>query len=171
MAYLDSRYVPWPERISDAIKRPFQKANDAYYAIRNRFFYKYYMVDTGLKKTGWHDVDRRMLHACMELLVSYVEKEKCFETIVWDENDFSRQVAAEIKAIYAWWKAYPVRSAEPEKYLELWHNAYAIKNPTPQEKQVAKTLGDIRDELVAKLEREEEDMLIRLIKIRKSLWT
>ena len=39
-----------------------------------------------------------------EMIVNYVEGEKCFETIVWDSNEKDKENAEMIKTIYEWAK-------------------------------------------------------------------
>lgn len=94
--------------------------------------------------------------------------------------------AMEIKALYTWWKeVYPNR---PDPYdvsgwTDLCDNRRSKlaeddtlslldhSNDTPQEKSVTKqTLNSLRN-IEDQYKQEDEDMMIRLIKIRESLWT
>ena len=84
----------------------------------------------------------------MNLLVDFVEKEKCFEITSWNEDADSKRVAKEIKAIYRWWKLY-------ENLSKIAHKAKGDK------------FCKMQDALI----KEEQEMLIRLVKIRKYLWT
>ena len=70
-----------------------------FYKVRNYFFRRYDLIRTGLPKTQWCDKDYLMLHGMMGLLVDYVEKEKCFETIEWTSDKEHIKVAHEIKEI------------------------------------------------------------------------
>jgi len=154
-----------------------------YYDIRNLLFKRYDLIRTGLNKKWWHDVDELMLHGNMELLRRYVEDEKCFEIVCWDEEPF-KSAAKEIRTIYNWWINYPNRQKEIEDVLDKWFTerrqnckvsginkkGFELFHNLPQTEQ-----DNINHDNLPKLEKklleEEQDMLIRLIKIRKFLWT
>lgn len=144
---------------------------DRYYDIRNGLFHRYDLIRTGLKKTSWWDKDHLMLYGMMNLLVDYVEGEKCFETIVWDQDDVSKDVKAKIEKIYNWWKQYPQQLKIEENALHQWCEFNRQKNKTETEKISEKRWWDELHELEAKREKEEQEMLHLLIDIRKFLWT
>jgi hypothetical protein len=127
---------------------PFRTLRDKYDELCNCLFRRYDLIRTGLSKKDWHDKDITMLYGMMNLLVDYVDGEKCFEITKWDEDADSKRVAKEIKAIYRWWKLY-------DKLYAIAHNAKGEK------------FHKMQDSLI----KEEQEMLIRLIKIRKYLWT
>ena len=113
--------------------------------IRCHTFTRYHIVDCRSKANGytfgWVDTDRRILHACFNLLKEYVEKEKPFEVIDWDWDEHYKEVGNEIKALYNWW--------------------------TVERPKDVKTHGYAADELDAA----DDEMLSRLMKIRGYLWT
>lgn len=74
--------------------------------------------------------------------------------------------AIEILKIYHWWKNRPNRKEPMEE--SGWSKICETKNPDPQEKDIA---FNKLQELENQMDQEDEDMLISLIKIRKSLWT
>ena len=151
------------------------------YGTRNRFIKKYYLIDTGLKKAEWWDTDSKILHGVMCLLVDYVDKERCFEKIDWDSDVESKFVKKEIIEIYDWWKDYNNREKEIDEKLHEWHSEtfgnddedpindlMKLNDPASEKSKVLfKELNDLEK----KLNDEETDMLIRIIKIRKYLWT
>lgn len=64
----------WINQVVDRcsqIRNPFIDLREA---ILYRTSRRFHIVDTGLEP-GYHDVDERMLHACFQLLVEYVEIE------------------------------------------------------------------------------------------------
>lgn len=155
------------------------------------FYHKYlgrrhHYINTRLTPSCWYDTDHRLLHGMMSLLKEFVEEEKPFEHVDYDENEKSRWAASEIKAIYGWWENYKNRQEEIEKASEEWYNARIDKtldkvNDLQQKNGwVTSDLGPITEEenrlyhilkeLEAKLLQEEEEYLIRLIKIRSYLW-
>jgi hypothetical protein len=119
-----------------------------------------------------------MLYGMMGLLIEYIEKEKPLEHIDWDHDEFHRQTRDEFLAIRDWWLNYDNRCKEIEKALNDWHDERfkgagdnwleRLNEPdTPESKR----LSDRLNELEKKFEDEETDMLVRLVKIRKYLWT
>ncbi|NDD55478.1 hypothetical protein EBZ39_16710, partial [bacterium] len=74
--------------------------------------------------------------------------------------------AIEILKIYHWWKNRPNRKEPMEE--SGWSKICETKNPDPQEKDIA---FNKLQELENQMDQEDEDMLISLIKVRKSLWT
>lgn len=80
----------------------------------------------------WCDKDEIMLHACFQLLVDYIEKEKGDTHCNYETH---KKFIDEIRFLYKWWKK--------RKYLKT----------------------------TTTTEYEDDKMLIRLIKVRKSLWT
>lgn len=91
--------------------------------------------------------------------------------------------AIEIKELYTWWKeVYPNR---PDPYdVSGWYEICNKKreangvmmffdniDETPEDEATKKqSLADLRD-IEEKYDQEDEEMMIRLIKVRKSLWT
>jgi hypothetical protein len=95
-------------------------------------------------KCKWCDKDIVLLHACFQLLTDCVEKEKLINGIIdwnWDENH--KKVKMEIEELYTWWK-YRIKLDKKGKINPILnHDQYETDN----------------------------EMLIRLIKIREYLWT
>ena len=146
---------------------------DWYINIKNGIFRRYDLIPTKLNRTNWWDKDTLILHGMMELLVDFVDGEKCFEIVSWEE-DSHKEAGEEIKAIYAWWKNYPNRQKEIDDVLTAWGDCtFGRKEDlvVPEQTDISKELLKIHDLLENKLLEEEQDMLIRLIKIRKFLWT
>lgn len=142
------------------------KINDFKWWVLHRTVprYRYHVHKFHRLSPGWHDVDYKILHACFDFLVEYVEKEKGLETLkfqyTWLEKDglFSleeakesgytyedyqraKEIYTEIKALYDWWKSL--------------------------------TNSDIEDLEFFSKENSElcTNQLIRLIKMRRFLWT
>lgn len=99
-----------------------------------------------------------------------------------DDGEPTLQAASakEIKELYIWWTTvYPNRPDPMEvsgwsAYCDEGRNAGLSmfdREETPAEKKQVKKMLDAMRKLEAQYEREDEQMLIRLIKIRNSLWT
>ena len=89
--------------------------------------------------------------------------------------------AKEILELYRWWKI--ERPKRPDVHDESGWTAYCemrrqrgdhlldMEDKSPEEAEMCKTALDKSHELEAQYEQEDEEMMIRLIKIRQSLWT
>jgi len=92
----------------------------------------------------WSDKDNIMLHACFQLLKDCIEKGKLFTGFIdWTLDENSKKVKREIEYLYNWW----IERVQQERNKDIdpvWTDGqYEIDN----------------------------EMLIRLIKIRRCLWT
>jgi len=134
----------------------------AWYWLRCHTWTSYHIIDIRGQDGyhwGWIDRDHAMYLACFKLLVDYVEHEdprcglvdiRAKETVdEWDREALECQYEREkeIRALYDWWT----------KERKLDQDAHAAK-PYDHERQ---------DRLDAK----DDEMLERLMKIRKALWT
>src|SRR5713101_5874894 len=91
----------------------------------------------------WCDKDIVMLHACFQLLTDCVEKEELLNgNTDWNFTEEHKNAKKEIKTLYSWWN-----------------------------KRKTKIKQERTKELDQKQYEEDNEMLIRLIKVRKHLWT
>ena len=147
--------------------------------LKNILFRKHHIIRTILPKGKWYDCDTRMLYGMMNLLIEFLEKEKPFETIDFDFSPTWKSVKKEIIAIRDWWLNYDNRKVEIEEALNKWDvskfgnckDEEWIQLINKSDTKETKELIDNLSALETKLEQEEKKMLIRLIKIRKYLWT
>lgn len=124
------------------LHRPFlKKLHDIKWWIRYRTTHKFHTVKIPTLKPGWYDTDTRLLHASFALLENYVEREKPFNFIEWNDSDDSREMANEIHRLYYWWQR---RKREDD-------------------------LNSIEEEDLRY--REETDNLVKLVQMRRGLWT
>lgn len=93
---------------------------------------------------NWSDKDRVMLHACFQLLSNCVEQENLLDgDIDWNHTEATKAAQKEIQLLYDWWQKR--KSIDKQNAIDL---------------------------VLDKKQYEEDDaMLIRLIKIRRYLWT
>jgi hypothetical protein len=166
--------------------------------IRNRFIDKMQYLKTGLEPGKYYDLDDRIIHGLFNELKDFVETELAWmnqlskdkkyrsrklrsrspedgiEYLKWgmelkDDNGMPTRQAtsfAEILELYNWWKNYPNRPDPMD--VSGWSDIYDDKTVDEAVKnEVSHNLFDLEEQQ----DKEEEDMLIRLIKVRKSLWT
>jgi len=147
--------------------------------IRHRLTTKHHLIKTGLPKGQWCDTDGRMLYGMMNLFMEFLEKETPFETIEWESDEWHSNAKKEMIAIRDWWLNHDNRLKEIDNALSDWHdNKFKdckdedwINRINQSDKPEDKVRFDYLHELEKKLDDEEEEMLIRLIKIRHFLWT
>ena len=144
------------------------------YWLRCHTFTKYHIINISGQdgyKWGWIDRDHAMYLACFKLLTEFVELEDptvgqrtlddyrgepgVIDDAEWEQYhkpsivpQLEREV--EVRALYDWWKT--TRKQE-------WDACYAMKSGQP-----------MYDEM-DRLEEKDEEMLMRLMKVRRTLWT
>jgi hypothetical protein len=138
---------------------------------------RYHMLDLRQPKPGyrygWLDLDSKITYALFNILNNFVEREMPFwycpsEEEVQQEPHliYQRSNWLEAKAIHYWWNTErPRQQAAHDKLLHDWSEARKVKAPEAQQ------LWDDMRKAESALEAKEEEMIIRLIKIRRSLWT
>lgn len=68
---------------------------------------------------GWKDADSLLLHACFQILVDFVEKERAFDSHVdWDNDQKLTLAKQEILELYNWWKQHKEPDDFDHTYLE-----------------------------------------------------
>lgn len=127
-------------------RSPVVVFHDLWWWIKYRTTHRFHFVKITSLKPGWVDTDYRLLHASFTLLENYVEREKPFHIINWNDSDDSREYANEIHALYLWWKKHKIE----------------VENAKTEFESV-----NVEDERY----KEETENLIRLMKIRQALWT
>ena len=179
----------WRWWVKQRLLKPHLLWRDLWWGFLHRTFCRYDRIKIKTLKPGYHDKDLMMLHACFGLLVDYVEREKPFEWWGWDQSpDEAPPEAVEIKALYSWWKESYLKRETPLDQLpdELRPKAFSTwkKNPDgglsfgPEERTHEEleypAYTKAFDETCAlenKWEKEDDEMLMRLVKIRPYLWT
>ena len=153
--------------------------------VKNRWIDKIQYLKTGLEPGVYYDLDHRILHGLFNELVDFVEieyaqlsisdskkeykfvKGRCAEAgldhLDWasnlmHKNQLTNQAisAIEVLKLYKWWKNRDKRENPYDLYDEEKDGEFYYK---------------IIDNIEQDYEQEDTDMLIRLIKIRDSLWT
>lgn len=181
------------------LKAKWRAARRFKYWLRCRVIpaYRHHVVYTGLTP-DWHDCDERMLHACMALLVHYVEWEcggdtdlqKWTDELRANPDPYGPQDAQasqadtqdETLAIYRWWKVQ--RPADQSRRDEWCSKLFGGRWETwIDEETGARTSGfrGPRDESMGtmeqyyafdrELDQRDQEMLHRLIDNRGTLWT
>lgn len=91
----------------------------------------------------WCDKDIVMLHACFQLLMDCIKKEKLLDLIDWSISEEAIKAKQEIETLRDWWKE-RLKLEKKGKLDPIWSEQHYLK---------------------------DNEMLIRLINVRKYLWT
>lgn len=97
------------------------------------------------------------------------------------EPTYQAIAAKEILELYTWWtEVYPKRpdpmdasgwSAYCDMRRDAGYHLLDLDTKTPEEEEICKTALSKTREILEAYEKEDEEMMIRLIKIRQALWT
>jgi len=139
----------------------FRRIKDIKWWFLHRFHpkHRYHVLKYRNVEPGWYDIDYRMLHACFDLFLDFIEKEDGLETLKYqytylEEEEVTyfttqekeemhkrnKEIYEEAVYLYNWWtKIYPINKDE------IYCNNFAYDDET--------------------------EHLIRLIKLRKYFWT
>lgn len=121
---------------------------------------------------GWCSTDRRMVFALINLFQQFMEK--TFPTLdcptlqaasIDKQCQQDRDLYFEIKAIDQWWRIERKNLNEQiDKYQSLWHEAHKKNSPRKEFfwKKLQKSEKELEDQL--------DNILIRILKIRRYLW-
>lgn len=124
---------------------------------------------------GWIDVPEKMLYALFNLLGDYLNKESPVDLTEYYskehiESDPSLKQQynnlCEAKAIYMWWTT--ERKLAYKEYYDLLHQWSSVRK---ENKTFAEELFVKLTNKESAIEEKTEEMIARLMKIRKSLWT
>ena len=91
---------------------------------------------------GWRDNDAIMLHACFQLLKHFIEDEKPFKILSWDQDEEHRFARRELETLYNWWE----QRKQMEEDIQMLNNRFHPQNI------------------------EDTEMLIRLVRLRSFMW-
>lgn len=223
--FLNETVPNYFNKVCKVVRSPF---NNLVWWFRYRIFDRYHVIKTGLKP-DYYDTDTRMLYGMFNLLVDYVEIEKAWMMVVFDddrryqynvpwwslnptrfksfrnaqagldhlawettlddpnlpEHERSKSQAhhaREVLFLYNWWKTVRPNRPDPhdasgwtalcDQKREQQDKIWFLHDSTDSEEQekMRKILDDCH-RIEQEYLQEDEQMLIRLVKIRTGLWT
>jgi hypothetical protein len=168
------------------IKRPFETAH---YWFVSHFVpsRRYHMLDLRQPRKvgdvinldcyryGWRDVPEKMLYAMFNLLGEYLNDENPHDLTQWytreqieaDEGMKKQQADIEEgRAIYQWWTV--GRHEEEEMHSKLLHDWCEARRAKASNKE---HLWEMLQQYKEYQENKTDEMIARLMKIRRTLWT
>lgn len=161
MAHLNTKGPLW-ERIVDKLQDIAMFPSDLYHSIRIYFKNSKgntHVLDGGLEKGQWYDLTYRIPHCLFFELDKFITQEKGLETHEWEKNAVLNEEWG-VQPDSPNYGTKPQQSLDAIEQDEIW-NFW-------KENKDKEFVG--LDEEAAYIEKETE-MLIRLIKIRGSLWS
>lgn len=161
IAHLNTKDPIWVravDKLQDLVMLP----SDLYHSIRIYFKNSKgntHVLDGGLEKGQWYDLDYRISRCLFNELVKFITQEKGLETHKWEMEAVMNEDWG-ISPNNPLYGTKPKQSLDAIEQNEIWEWWKENKD---------KEFVDL-DEEAAYIKKETE-MLIRLIKIRQSLWT
>jgi len=187
------------DKVQDFIYWPLDKYEDIEVYIRNRYIDKLQYLDTGLKPGEYYDLNHRILHGLFNEFVKFIDNDaggieyvtkRCEDKYnencgVYPEDPTYGQPscwaedAQTQKKLYDWWKN--VRPNRPDPYdVSGWSKHCAetrddflsllCESKSEEENRATQAKLEALRKLEADYDKEDEEMLIQLIKIRQGLW-
>lgn len=196
--YGDHSDAWWHKAFILPIYRVGRRIRDAIWWLRYRFDpkHRYHLIDTHLSP-DYYDIDTLMLNGMFSLLRRYVEEEhegadglerwgkELLSDAGFMQESSTRQGNKELEAValYRWWME--SRPAMVKRSEELLHTLYGKRRRITfseasgglHQMHISPFEGDEialkqeMDDLEARIDREDGEMLHRLIDIRGGLWT
>lgn len=166
-----SRYWTW------GIVRRFK---DIYWWFMHRLHpkHRYHVIDTGLKP-NYYDPDTLIFEGVFKLLCDFVEYQKKYDVIDWEADEPHSKAWKEMCELYDWYKEirphreeeFEKRRPEPMRDFGDFFNDEEDIDPEKKRKrdEYSKYLREYTD-AEASWYKEDEDQLIRIIKLREYLW-
>ena len=78
---------------------------------------------------GWIDCDQQLLHACMQILTNFVEKEKINGMVDWEWDENHLKASKTIDRLYDWWKHDPFAQEATIMPEEFYHRTALESGP------------------------------------------
>lgn len=152
------------------------------WAVKHRVVpkHRYHVIKPRSLKPGYHDPDDLILCSCMDVFCEYFETGA--QNVEWSSDEEHLNTYKEMEEIYIWWtKAWPkseeitIDGKARLKFPELpenWGMMAALNDKYKDTPEIAawRDVGDANRKADAEWEASEEEMLCRLMKIRRSLW-
>lgn len=170
------------------IRSEIYSITQTFYHLKSKYITKNHYIRIDVKRFMgsdlmnyiWYDSDVKILYSNFQILVDFVEGENPAGHIDWNATPEHSQAWQEIQTLYNWWIVdRPKRDEEfpfpnTEDYGITSKTAILFNNHNSDEEAAIKRWQKAVDEYHKKeyeWDTEDTEMLIRLITIRKWLWT
>jgi hypothetical protein len=164
------------------IKRPI---SDAYYWLKCHTLksHRFHLLDLrqpGGYQYGWQDVDTKMVYAMFNLLKEYfkeepydLSKDYSLEEINSDPGYKAQyEYLCEAKAILHWWEVERLEDKKSQdSLLHQWSDLRKKHKASPGTDDQVDKMWAVLQNAELDYDKKEDEMIARLVKIRKGLWT
>lgn len=194
-------FIDWlTNELFDKVQNVVMFIPDCIYSVKvfyRNWKDKSHVLEGGFKVGEWTDRCTRFNTCLFYELEKFIEKEKGLDTLAWekelvydeswgyekDHEEYGKPThqalaAMEQEAIYNWWKANKNRDFFEESGLASIYESNSDEQTSvfgsflsAQNSSNYDACSKLQGELESKFKQEEEEMLIRLIKLRDHLWT
>ncbi len=173
------------------------KSNLGWYWLRYRTWYRFHVLKLRYLTPGYHDADERLIHAMFAVLCDFMKNEKPDEIVNWESDPGHAHAWSEMNILWNWWvHIYQNREEHnplffpgveaPDMGFSDWDKD-KIFNPITNKEERTREMHFVHKSKEAeehwhkaceettvwedKCNKEDEEMMTRLIKIRHYLWT
>lgn len=155
--------------------------------FKDRYISRYHIINiSGVDeyKHGWIDRDHAIFLACFKCLIDYIEGENPFEHLDWTQGVIDVATAKELKELYEWIKF--GRRAERDathalyqEFIKLDTDRWGIEttpfsaynDPERMKWRLEQPMWQEYRYRYGRLDPTDDEMLLRLVKIRRHMWT
>lgn len=151
------------EKVADKLQNICMFPSDLYHSIRIYFKNSKgntHVLDGGLEKGQWYDLTYRIPQCLFFELDKFITQEKGLEIHEWEKNAVLNEEWG-VGPDSPHYGTRPKQSLDAIEQDEIWN--------WWKENKYRECIGTDQEEI--EYQKQEEEMLIRLIKIRNSLWT
>ena len=165
----------WLRDVTNWIEWLPRRADRIWWQLRHRTTDRFHVVKLDIEP-GYYDCDERILQSVFHLFNEFMEQQEDGH-VDW-ESDYHSEEWSEMNEIWEWWKQREGREERfdeenphpelPEKwgFLSVCNSRYEDEAVMKQWKEVS----ELYRHQEATWDQEDEDMLIRIMKIRRRLW-
>lgn len=173
------------DKLQDFVCYPYELFSSVRYYLKNRFITKTHYMKTGLPVGEWFDFDTRLFHSIINEFKIYVEEEVAYMSKMLASDEVKLKAKEENWGKREWaiyhfdWEIgetheHQSESAKEKKAIYLWILDEYSQRKDPIEFAKPEPCEDCYSEVWKEEERqnkEDEEILTRIIKIRKTCWT
>lgn len=157
-----------------------------YHWLSYRTWNRFHILRMRYLAAGYHDCDEILIHSMFEVLCRFVEDEDIDGIVDWNSDPDHIFARTEIQVLYAWWRNRQSRdSLDPLRQLGVVHPQWTftpckdsadfsevhIEHGSDLERQKWEEACRASRLWEAQCRETDEEMMIRLVKIRGYLWT
>lgn len=165
------------ERVPTRIRVLKTRIKDIKWWFFHRFHpkHQYNIIKPATLGPGYYDPDTRILHAVMHELTDFLSY--CDKHTDWDATPEHKHARAEMQAVADWWKEYNELDERldreypiPPLQVDDLFYAFSQKNQDKPDVIAYRAAMDKHHEIEEQYRKQENEMLIRVIKVREFMW-